>query len=290
MKDEIILNEIIELRKKYKQLEEERNRLILNKNRLINEINRLKEDLEQKYLKRNEVKAKLEEKRIERNNLINRLKIIGDEINNLKKEKDRILEFLKNYKYIKFKENEEGLKKKIEELEWYQQTNPLSKNEEKNVVEKIADLSRKLKIMEKLRYEERRYMEIKEEMAKRIIERKNVKDNITNVSMEINNLNEVFKEANTKIAKLRGEKEGISKEIDNINNRIKEILKEERGIIEKIVELQIEINKIRFLRIKEEETKILMELAKKAREKLERGERLSFEEFKALIEIDQKNQ
>jgi hypothetical protein len=50
------------------------------------------------------------------------------------------------------------------------------------------------------------------------------------------------------------------------------------------------MSKIKFIKRREEEMKIKEDLARRAREKIKRKEKLSFEEFQALMEMDENHQ
>ncbi|RLE51235.1 MAG: hypothetical protein DRJ20_02410, partial [Candidatus Methanomethylicota archaeon] len=87
------------------------------------------------------------------------------------------------------------------------------------------------------------------------------------------------KEQWQQVCSLKDEASKIRSELSAISEKIQELQKE-------LINLKAKRNAILLKIEKERKRKAMIRLAEVAKEKLKRGERLSFEEFKALMEVD----
>ncbi len=80
----------------------------------------------------------------------------------------------------------------------------------------------------------------------------------------------------------------MNEEIDETKSRVDEIYKELRKMNDEIINLQAKRKAIGLSTRREKEVKVMTKLAEIARNKVSKGQKISFEEFKALMEIDKK--
>ncbi|MCX8171551.1 MAG: hypothetical protein N3E47_06250 [Candidatus Bathyarchaeota archaeon] len=212
----------------------------------------------------------------------------------LKREYGEKLESLKGLKlsikdYLRFRpaKSEEILAREIADLDWKIQTTPMPIAEEQKIIEKIRALERqmefyrKIKSMkEEVRGLENRLGEIKNEIA--LYRRKIAESAAESQSfhdMMVKTLNEVNE---------------LKSKLNDVNSRYMENRGEAAKLHLKRKELLSQIHTIRSLIREEEErrkresiTAIKEKVKREALEKIKRGEKVSFEEFKILVEEEE---
>ncbi len=260
----------LRIREKREVLAEYRARIseiIEEKNRLIEEIRKLKEQKNKISEKLSELRSLLREKREKMKNL---RALIGRRL-----------------------PSEEDLAEKLEKLEWEYQTRSMPLEEEKIYVERIEKLGRTLANVRKYNKLREEVAKIKEEIASLIAMRKEIIDKMNEYSNKYLSLKD-------ELTKLKSMRDQLKTEIENLVEQRDKIRNEANGYHQKFIEtnneirkLQEEIERIAILlkasqlsRIIEERRKSLYSKAKEVYEKYKRGERLTFEEFKLLVEFN----
>jgi len=273
------------------QIEQKISSLITYRLSLINELKKLSQ---RKHELREEIKGitnKLREEKkaiSEQSSLIRQLgdtrkdillKI--DEIKTKVKETDKVLrKFEKEVPH----ESERTLKEKLDNIEWKLQTEPLTREEEKQLVEYIKKLEFKLHLWKKA------YM-TRQELSELLVEAKSL----------MNKLDEMREIKKTVLIKLRNQKETLY----NIVMTKQQLIQEDKEIEQDIEEIKknldhidaelskLKENKIKLLdkkrldemaSIKIKEQSLLEEVRSKARDKLTKGKSLSWDELKILFE------
>ncbi|MCP8308358.1 MAG: hypothetical protein H3Z52_09255 [archaeon] len=273
------------------QIEQKISSLITYRLSLINELKKLSQ---RKHELREEIKGitnKLREEKkaiSEQSSLIRQLgdtrkdillKI--DEIKTKVKETDKVLrKFEKEVPH----ESERTLKEKLDNIEWKLQTEPLTREEEKQLVEYIKKLEFKLHLWKKA------YM-TRQELSELLVEAKSL----------MNKLDEMSEIKKTVLIKLRNQKETLY----NIVMTKQQLIQEDKEIEQDIEEIKknldhidaelskLKENKIKLLdkkrldemaSIKIKEQSLLEEVRSKARDKLTKGKSLSWDELKILFE------
>lgn len=180
--------------------------------------------------------------------------------------------------------DEEGLKKEIAEIDWRIQTTPLSIDEERRLIERVKSLETQLSFYRRLNgmiaEEEalkRRLKEIRNEIA-------SYKGRIADIAVRSRSFHEKMIEYFKRADELRAE-------ADKMHEKYK-AAKERANILRlRYEDLLNQISAMKRLIREEEERKraeaisaLREKIGKEASEKLKRGERVSFEEFKILAE------
>lgn len=204
----------------------------------------------------------------------------SEKVNALRELRQRIKEHLR----AKPSRDEEGLKKEIAELDWRIQTTPLSLDEEKRIIERIRTLESQLSFYLKLN---------------------SMRDEISAIEKRLETLREEISSCKNRIAETISKSQDFHdkmverlKEVDRLRAEADELHKKYLAKREKVDELCLKyrelLNHISAIRkaIREEEERKKAEfisalkekIGKEALEKLKRGEKISFEEFKILAE------
>lgn len=178
----------------------------------------------------------------------------------------------------------DSLRKEIEEIEWRIQTVPHAIDEERKLIEKVKDLEKQIESY-------RRIDGIKEKIASLQKEADMLKDEIATYNDSISRILESSK----KILRELAEKTSLLNEnrskADEMHRRYLEVKKEAQLIEERFREIQGKIKALK-MRIHEseeaerarKEMEMRSKVEQEALEKLKRGEKISFEEFKLLAE------
>lgn len=275
-----------DLLKRISDLRQEINKLKEKKYAAIEEVRKLRQRRIEKIEKLKAVRAQLETLFQEYNARINELKELKqkkDALFDVIKEMRREFEELKNLMKKTQGLNPDLLEKRIKSLEWRIQTSSLTLDEEKRLIQKIAELEKKFTEAKKiLKIKEKGNEEKAEFLAKRI-ELATIRQKISATVGEIS-------EKKKLIASLKEEREKIKKELDELKQRIEQKNKEIEDLNSQIEQKNRELEKQVETQKKMErgvyggtnDAEVLERKRKVAEEKLKKGERLTFEDFYAL--------
>lgn len=180
--------------------------------------------------------------------------------------------------------DEESLMREIAEIDWKIQTTPLSLEEERKLIERVKSLESQLSFYRKLN--------------SMIAERESLRRRLDEIRGEIASLKERVVEAAAKGRSFHERMIECFKRADELRAEADKIHEEYRAVKEKANALRLryrgllnQISAIKSLIHEEEERKrakaisaLKERVEKEALEKLKRGEKISFEEFKILAE------
>ncbi|WP_252896535.1 hypothetical protein [Metallosphaera hakonensis] len=180
--------------------------------------------------------------------------------------------------------NPDLLEKRIKSLEWRIQTSSLTLEEEKKLIQRIADMEKRLSEAKKMLKIKEKGNEERAEFLARRIELATIRQKISGLISEITEKRKTLKalrEERNKLVKeldeLSSQIQNKSKEIDDIQKQIDAKKKEldELTKAKKAMEQGFSISRANVAEVIEKKKKI-------AEEKLKKGERLSFDEIYAL--------
>ncbi|MEM3437628.1 MAG: hypothetical protein QXP55_03715, partial [Nitrososphaerales archaeon] len=181
-------------------------------------------------------------------------------------------------------ESETALKEKLNNIEWKLQTEPLTKDKEKQIVEYIKKLEIKLYLWEKA-------YATRQELSELLAEAESLRS-------KLNEMNEIKKLAFTK---LKTQKEALHNIVMTKHQLIQECREIEQDIDEikrNLNHINAELSKLKEYKkkilekkrldamasIKMKEQNLLEEVKSKAKDKLTKGKSLSWDELKILFE------
>jgi uncharacterized coiled-coil DUF342 family protein len=179
-----------------------------------------------------------------------------------------------------------SIRRKIQQLEWKLQTSVLTREEEEEIVRETARLEEMLERLMKVEEAKKKMIELRAELARLRLLLKDYSEaiaqrskNIEEIDQRINNVKEVIDQLNNKIDELGKKIEEISAQIEQIDGELQQLREERKRIIN-------ELKSKEEMEVKSKGEQLLTELAKRAKEKMSRGEPLTFEELQALMMVN----
>ncbi|MEM3134385.1 MAG: hypothetical protein QW502_01500, partial [Candidatus Bathyarchaeia archaeon] len=201
-------------------------------------------------------------------------------VNALRELRQRVKEHLR----AKPSRDEESLKKEIAELDWRIQTTPLSLDEEKRIIERIRTLESQLSFYLKLNSMRDEISAIEKRLETLREEISSCKNRIAETIAKSQDFHDKMVERLKEVDRLRAEADELHKKylekrgkVDELRLKYRESLNQ-ISAIRKIIREEEERKKAEFISALKEK------IGKEALEKLKRGEKISFEEFKILAE------
>ncbi|MEM1507706.1 MAG: hypothetical protein QXY73_04105 [Candidatus Bathyarchaeia archaeon] len=285
-----------DLRGRIAGLEQEISGLLVELERLDADARRLAEERRVLVGKIRDLKARASEYKGRRDSLNGEVKGSKAVLAELKREYVEKVEALKRLKrnikeYLRLRpaKSEEALAKEIASLDWRIQTTPMSIVEEQKIIEQIKALERQMDFYRKLRTmeEEARSLEnrLKELESEVTLHRKRIAENVVESQkfheMMIKTLNEI-KELKSRLSDVNSRYMENRSKAANLRLKHKDLLNQIYAIRKLIREEEERRRRESIVAIKEK-------VRKEALEKIKRGEKVSFEEFKILVGEEGKN-
>lgn len=276
-----ILDRITALREEIKQLKEKRYSMIeevrglrQERRQLIERAKQLREQIRQLREKRRQLVEEVRSFRQKRRELLEKLRAA---VNELEQQK-RIAAELRPLA----RRSINAIRRRIEELEWRQQTQILTPQQEKEIIDEIIRLEALLQKTMEAR-------QLLQELAEKRAELMGLRLQLRSYGEEIRARSERISRIDERINTLRQELESLSSKIDELTKTIEEKSREIDGLREeinsKVQELRQLSQQLKSIYTGREREKILQIYAEKKRqveEKLKRGEPLTLEELKLL--------
>jgi uncharacterized coiled-coil DUF342 family protein len=235
---------------------------------------------------------------------INELKIQRDHLNEnvktLKQQRDEgrakmwvIIEELKTHKQkiaeLKKKtpqKNHQQLQKELEDIEWKIQTTTLDMQEEKRLIENVKRLETQLNVYKKIDQHINEIAELQKELA-------TLETTADKAHQELTEAAEKSQEIHTKMIAQISESKIIKREADSLHGayvqtkeRAKPLHEELKKLTEQKKKLQDALREENEERKKNAEKALKEKLESQARNKLKRGEKVSWDEFKLLADSE----
>jgi uncharacterized coiled-coil DUF342 family protein len=281
------------------------------------EIDRINRQLSALREQTNSANADIRIQVQKRDNLNDKFKNLRQEINAFKNERDALNEKVKMLKqqrektrakirtYIEeiknnrqkieelkkktARENYRILQKEFDDIEWKIQTTSFDMKEEKRLVERVKQLETRLSVYRKIDHHIKKISELQ----------KNLELFETNADATHKELTEIVERSQSTHAKMVAkiaESKNIKAEADKLHSTYIQEKEHAKPLSEKIKNLTEQKRKLQAaLRVEDEKRKKSVEQALKeklgsqAKDKLQRGEKLSWEEFKLLADEDSAN-
>ncbi|MBC7113513.1 MAG: hypothetical protein H5T34_05820 [Candidatus Methanomethyliales bacterium] len=255
----------------------------------LEELRRKKSDIIEKLKSLREAALNHKNMRDEKNKLIAEKKQLRDQLHKEKNELSQKIKDLISKKrelLSSLRENESDLLRQLKEIDWKYQTTPLSLEEERRLLQRRSELEKKLMIFKRAR-------EIDQEINSLKTSSEDLRAKADLVHKEILSLAEESKVHHESMIKsleeckpLSAELEQIKVEIASIKGTIESSKKELLELESKYKEVRESVMKQKIEMLAEQTRQIITkrsELAERAAEKIKNGERLTFEEFAAML-------
>jgi len=176
------------------------------------------------------------------------------------------------------------LQKEVEGIEWKIQTTPLSLQEEKELVERVKQLETQLNILRKLDQLNQKILELRAELKALETNSKLYHEKLIEAAQESQEIHKRMLEKIGEAKKLKIEADNLHKLFLQTKEKARPIQEEMSAISNQIRQLREEIREEDEREKKKREEALREELERQAREKLKRGEKLTWQEFQLLAE------
>ncbi|MCE4614123.1 MAG: hypothetical protein F7B60_01150 [Desulfurococcales archaeon] len=275
-----MLNKITELRQKLKEIIEHRSILIdeikierRKRRELLDRRRELIEELKKLREEKNKLFEELNKQKEKRNELS---KMLHDKIDELKKFKEQF----KDDSIMRVSIS--SIQRRIQQLEWKQQTQVLSSQEENEIVRRIMELEELLEKAREAKKLKTQFISIKAELAKIRVELKDTTAKLREIRENIGKVKE-------RISGLSSDVNDLNKQIDIMTEDIEEKSKNIEGLSKERTQLKSQLKilneQLRAVRMGEDAKKVeefVEERRKQVMDKMKKGERLTLEEMKIL--------
>jgi uncharacterized coiled-coil DUF342 family protein len=274
---------ISELDRELAPLKEQRNKLEIEAKLWMGRRDHIRRQIEQLHA---EI-VSLKTHRDEINQKVKDLKIIRDKLVSDRKGKlNRVIEFKQKVASIKQDPAKAilAVEKEIENLDWKIQTNSLTMQEEKRMVEQIAELEKRL-----ISYKQTQAMwsEIKtsqQQLRNLRTKEKEFHGQIARLAEQSRQLHQMLIEEGANIPKLKTEANESHQKYIGTKKQVQKLDQQCELLTEQIRALRSKSKSEEQKKKAKRETELMQELEKKALGKMKRGEKLTWDEFKVLAE------
>lgn len=234
------------------------------------EIQKLRSRRDQLNAKVKELKQKREESKAETHEKTNEIQKLNQQVKVVKRRRpSRKLGILQ---------------KELEETEWEIQTTHLTLQEEKELVEHVRRLEDQISIHRKFQTLHQKILELQNELGHIRARNKNCHERLIETAQRSQETHKKMIEKIVKMKEYVTEADRLQQSFRQIQEKKIRMQLEVTKILDKIRLLKGEIRKEEEKAKEENEAALKRELKEKAREKLTRGEKLSWQEFQLLAE------
>jgi len=245
------------------KLNEQFKKILIEIQELKNERDNLNEKVKTLKQQRDEARAKIKA-------IIEEVKTHSHRVKELKKKTPRM--------------THRELQKQFENLEWKIQTTPLDTQEEKRLVENVKQLEAQLRIYKKIDQNIKKLSELRKELEP-------LEATADKAHLELTEIAERSQEIHAKMMTKINESKSIKAKADGLHcgyvqakENSKPLFEEFKRLTKQRQKLQDAVREEDKKRKKNAEEALKERLGSQARDKLQRGEKLSWEEFKLLAE------
>ena len=188
------------------------------------------------------------------------------------------------------RENRRELQKEFDDIEWKIQTTPLDMQEEKRLMERVKQLETRLSVYKKIDQHIKQISELRKELEP-------IEAYADAVHKELTAMAERSQDIHAKMMAKIEESKGVKSEADSLHNAYIQEREQMRPLREEIKKLTAQKRKLQDT-VREEDAKrkkgleqaLKEKLGSQAKDKLERGEKLSWDEFRLLDKGDSEDQ
>jgi phosphoserine phosphatase len=178
----------------------------------------------------------------------------------------------------------ETLQKEVESIDWTIQTTSLTLQEDKELVEKVKQLETQLAIHRKLEQLTIKIAQLRKEAKAMKSESELLHNQLTENAQKSQETHGKMLEKIEKSKALRTEADDAHKQFLQSKERIEPLQKEIKILLSQIRQLKGDMREEAQKEKKESQDALRQTLERQAKEKLKRGEKLSWEEFQLLAE------
>jgi uncharacterized coiled-coil DUF342 family protein len=276
-----VINELEEklaaLREK-KTIAEEQARTFAEKRDKVNEkVRNIRTEIDQLRKERDEVNDKVKELKQHRNDLTSKIREKIEEIKRLG-EKSRVIAEKRP------SVDHRALQEEVESIDWEIQTTPHSLQEDKELVEKVMALEKQLSVHKRYERLAKMIRNLRSEVDKFKAESQGYHESLTADARKSQELHSKMLTKVEESRKLRAEADELHKQFVAARETARPLHDEIATVFGEIKKLKGEMREEEEKKQKQSEDELRKAIENRAKEKLKRGEKLSWEEFQLLAE------
>jgi uncharacterized coiled-coil DUF342 family protein len=258
-------------------LDDEANILAERRDRLNEQQRNLRAEIQELRVERDRINEKVRELKLQRNDTTARMR---EKIEETKKLGEERQDFLKK----KPSKSHRALEEEIKSIDWKIQTSSLTLREEKDLGEKVKALGTQLSIHKKIEQLNTKIDTLHKEVTHLRAEREHCHEALTAYSQKSQEIHAKMLAKIEESKKTKKEADIAHKRFIEERTKAQPLREEMEALSGKIRHLRTEVREQDEKERKQSESKLRQTLENKAKEKLKRGEKLSWEEFQLLAE------
>jgi len=271
--------QIVKLREQISKTNAETKKCVEKRNRLNDQLKKQHQEIHELKNKRDNLNEKVKTLKQQRDEAQTKIRAIIEEI---KTHRQKIIELKKKTP----KRSYQNLQRELTSIEWKIQTTPLDLQEEKKLIENVKKLETQLNIYKKIEQQNKRIAELRKELE-------TLETNADTSHQELTVAAQKSQEIHANMLAKISESENIKRDADRLHSayiqakeQVKPLHQEMKEITEKKKKLQDAIREESEKQRKNAEKALKEKLEAQARDKLQRGEKLSWDEFQLLADDD----
>lgn len=252
------------------------------RDKLNEKLKKLRQEIREFKNERNNLNAKVKTLKLQREET--RVKI-KERIEEIMAHNEKIAELKKKIP----RESRRDMQKEFDDIEWKIQTTPANMQEEKRLMDRVKHLETQLSVYKKFDQHIKKISEIRKEIE-------SFEENADAAHHELTKIAEKSQDIHVKMVSKIAESEDIKAEADGLHSNYIQAKEQIRPMREEIGKLAEQKRKLQSA-IREEDAEkkksvdqaLRERLCSEAKEKLQRGEKLSLDEFKLIADDDQQD-
>jgi len=275
----IITKQLAVLKEQINSAHDKTNTHVEKRDKLNEQFKKLRQEIHELKNERDNLNAEVKILKQQRDDARTRIREIIEEV---KTHKQEIAELKKKTPKI----SQRKLQKELDGIEWKIQTTPLAMQEEKILIENVKRLETQLSVYRKIDKHIKKIADLQKALEA-------LEKNADIAHRELTEKAEKSQETHTKMIAKITESKNVKSEADNLHAAYVQAKEQDKPLHEEFKKLSEQRKKLQDALHKEDEKqkknaeKILKEkLESQARDKLRRGEKLSFDEFKLLADSE----
>jgi uncharacterized coiled-coil DUF342 family protein len=252
------------------------------RDKLNEKFKKLRQEIRELKSERDDLNSKVKTLKLRREGARAKIKM---HINEIKAHNEKIAELKKKAP----RESRRDMQKEFDDIEWKIQTTPLDMQEEKRLIDHVKRLETQLSVYKKIDQHIKKISEIRKEIE-------SFEENADAVHKELTEIAGKSQEIHARMVAKIAESNDIKTKADGLHSnyiqakeQIRPIREEIKKLAEKKRKLQATMREEDAERKKSANRVLRERLGSQAKEKLQRGEKLSLDEFKLLADDDQQN-
>ena len=237
------------------------------------------------------LRQEIQELKNERNNLNEKVKTLKQQRDEARakiraniEEVKRHSQKIKELKKKTLKESRRKLQKEFEDIEWKIQTTPLDMQEEKRLIERVKQLETQLNVYRKIDQHIKKIAELWKELKTLETDADTAHRELTETAARSQEIHAKMIDRISESKEFKGEADSLHGVYIQAKEKVKPLREELEKLAEKRKKLQDALRQEDEKRKKNAEQALKEKLETQARDKLQRGEKLSWDEFKLLAD------